>query len=418
MQGIKPASLDKVTDFQIKEFILKCLAPASERLAAKDLLKDPFLQSENPKEPIRVPLQLPCQSPRSIILSKSGPFSMDIDPDYPQILLSTSTENNGSADFPVLEFQRMYKSSEFRLRGRKINDNSISLTLRTVDSSGKHICTLNIGSLFSCLYNVFNSGLIFSLAGPVKNIHFPFSLDTDTVQSVVAEMVEQLELAEQEVDFIAEFIDYVISRLLPGWKPSIDHSTSGARISNVEPPIFGNGNNHDSAISHGDGNCSPSLAKARRHDSLAFAGSETLTEVASPKNNKTVRYGDHSTGGHHKGSNGGHASEQESRVPYKEDNKLQRKDSRIEDPTPMNEFQKSSVLSLAGLSGLSIARNLTCSCSPKSIEGKDQDTELKQELDAIELQYQHWFQELFRKKAESIEAAKRRWMTKKRRANQ
>ena len=136
-QGIKPASLGKVMDPQIKEFIVKCLAPASERLSAKELLKDPFFQSENPKELIRVPLQFPCQSPKSVNLSKSGPLSMDIDPDHPQLSLSTCTENNGGSDCPVFEFQRMYNSSEFRLRGKKISDNSLSLTLRTADSLGK-----------------------------------------------------------------------------------------------------------------------------------------------------------------------------------------------------------------------------------------------------------------------------------------
>ncbi|KAF3615107.1 hypothetical protein FXO38_35305 [Capsicum annuum] len=49
--GVKPASLGKVTDPQIKAFIEKCLVPASLRLPAKDLLKDPFLQIENLNEP-------------------------------------------------------------------------------------------------------------------------------------------------------------------------------------------------------------------------------------------------------------------------------------------------------------------------------------------------------------------------------
>lgn len=387
--GIKPASLCKVTDLQIKEFIVKCLAPASERLPAKELLKDPFFQSENPKEPIRVPLQLPSRSPKSIILSKSGPFSMDIDPDHPQLSSSTSTENNGSPDFPVLEFQRMYKSSEFRLRAKKINDNSISLTLRTVDSYG-----------------------------PVKNIHFPFSLDTDTVHSVVGEMVEQLELAEHEVAFIADFIDYVIMRLLPGWKPPRDDPLGGARSPNAEPPVLGNGNNHDCTISHGDGNSSPNLANAEDQDSLASAGLVTLTVDDSKKNDKTVGFGDYNIGGNHKGSNGGHASEQESRDPYHEDYKLQRNDSSIEEFTPMNKFQKSTVLSFDDLSGLSNVRSLTCSCSSLSLADIDQDPGLKQELDAIDLQYKHWFQELSRMRVEALEATKKRWMTKKKLAVQ
>ncbi|KAH1126452.1 hypothetical protein GLYMA_06G176800v4 [Glycine max] len=44
--GIKPASLAKVADLEVKAFIEKCIADVSERLSAKDLLIDPFLQSD------------------------------------------------------------------------------------------------------------------------------------------------------------------------------------------------------------------------------------------------------------------------------------------------------------------------------------------------------------------------------------
>ncbi|KAJ8761265.1 hypothetical protein K2173_001321 [Erythroxylum novogranatense] len=42
--SVKPASLNKVSDPQMKDFIEKCLAPASERLPTNGLLKDSFLQ--------------------------------------------------------------------------------------------------------------------------------------------------------------------------------------------------------------------------------------------------------------------------------------------------------------------------------------------------------------------------------------
>lgn len=46
---MKPASLAEVKDPEVKKFIEKCIAHVSERLSAKDLLQDPFLQldSEN-----------------------------------------------------------------------------------------------------------------------------------------------------------------------------------------------------------------------------------------------------------------------------------------------------------------------------------------------------------------------------------
>lgn len=44
MQGTKPEALYKVKDPEVRKFVEKCLASASERLSAKELLKDPFLQ--------------------------------------------------------------------------------------------------------------------------------------------------------------------------------------------------------------------------------------------------------------------------------------------------------------------------------------------------------------------------------------
>ncbi|KAJ9689611.1 hypothetical protein PVL29_012352 [Vitis rotundifolia] len=48
--GVKPAALSRVGDPQVKQFIEKCLVPASLRLPAGELLKDPFLASENSKD--------------------------------------------------------------------------------------------------------------------------------------------------------------------------------------------------------------------------------------------------------------------------------------------------------------------------------------------------------------------------------
>ncbi|KAK6119769.1 hypothetical protein DH2020_046491 [Rehmannia glutinosa] len=44
--GIKPAALQKVKDFEVKEIIEKCLLPVSLRPSALELLKDPFFSSE------------------------------------------------------------------------------------------------------------------------------------------------------------------------------------------------------------------------------------------------------------------------------------------------------------------------------------------------------------------------------------
>lgn len=46
-KGVKPASLAKVKNPGVKEFIEKCIARVSERLSAKELLMDPFLLTDD-----------------------------------------------------------------------------------------------------------------------------------------------------------------------------------------------------------------------------------------------------------------------------------------------------------------------------------------------------------------------------------
>lgn len=124
-----------MNDLEVKEFIEKCLVTASERLSAKELLKDPFLQFERSKETVRISLKLPNEVPRSSSFLNPGPHSMDIDPDYNQSMWTDS--NCGSPRSLELEFQRVHQNNEFRLKGKKNDDNSISLTLRITDKGGK-----------------------------------------------------------------------------------------------------------------------------------------------------------------------------------------------------------------------------------------------------------------------------------------
>ncbi|KAI9180305.1 hypothetical protein LWI28_003424 [Acer negundo] len=417
--GIKPASLAKVSDPQIKEFIEKCLVPVSERLSAKDLLKDPFLQVENPKEPMRDPLQLPHQNLKVLNLPKPGPLSMDIDTDYKQLSRSTFTgSNNESPVCQVLEFLRTHKNNEFRLRGKKNDDNSISLTLRIADSFGR-----------------------------VRNIHFLFYIDSDTAVSVAAEMVEQLELANHDVAFIAEFIDYLIMKLLPGWKPSFDRSSCGINFY-CESPL-GDGKTsmaypwdamltsaHSELMTEQDGistlaispqqgfittqaenmstltpmsyvnyPSSPSLANLEDLESHASYFSYVLAEDASTKNDKASESGDSNIDESSKYLSD-YASEFEDM--YYDDDKSQR-DYSNEGILLNNEQVKNSGVSFPHLSGV---MSLRSSCSSQSLVDKDLD-ELRQELNAIEAQYHRWFQELLKKREEAMEATRKRWMAKK-----
>ncbi|CBI34567.3 unnamed protein product, partial [Vitis vinifera] len=165
--GIKPASLGKVSDPQVKQFIEKCLVPASLRLSAQELLKDAFFATENSKEPL------------SVSTHKS---------------MSTHMKSiSGTPHFRALQFERFNKNNLFKLRGEKIDDNSISMTLHIADPCGR-----------------------------AKNIHFAFYLDSDTALSIAGEMVEQLDLYNEDVAVIAELIDVMISELVPTWKPAFE----------------------------------------------------------------------------------------------------------------------------------------------------------------------------------------------------
>lgn len=162
MQGIKPASLGKVNNPEVKQFIEKCLVPASIRLPAVELLKDTFLASENQKEHVCNPLQLPNIIPKGMNLPQSEPHPMDIDLNYKKLSESSFTKSSIETRFLTLELKQFTENNEFRLRGEKNEDNTISLTLRIVDRNGKLICygirdrfcSLCCDLIMLCLYQV------------------------------------------------------------------------------------------------------------------------------------------------------------------------------------------------------------------------------------------------------------------------
>uniref|UniRef100_A0A7N0TVJ1 non-specific serine/threonine protein kinase n=1 Tax=Kalanchoe fedtschenkoi TaxID=63787 RepID=A0A7N0TVJ1_KALFE len=201
--GIKPEALSKVKEPDVRQFIEKCLLPASQRSSAKELLSDPFLQVDLFERSHS--MHLP-----DIVLPKVGPFgdrcllsegpshsrcrtpSLDIDAledsERPIINFAPGGCQNR------LEIRRTSRGSLFQLKGEINDENSISLTLRIADRND---------------------------AGRLRNIHFLFYLDSDTAISVSSEMVEQLELADQRVAFIAELIDLLLVNLVPNWKTCV-----------------------------------------------------------------------------------------------------------------------------------------------------------------------------------------------------
>ncbi|XP_049395066.1 probable serine/threonine-protein kinase WNK3 isoform X3 [Solanum stenotomum] len=160
--GIRPASLAKVKNPGVKAFIDKCIAKASERLSAKELLMDPFLQSDDDSGSIS----------RSL---SSHPIHAD----------KSDDDSGRSPQDHVPEGSR-----DFTVQGQRKDLNTIFLKLRITDSTGH-----------------------------IRNIHFPFDIEVDTANAVASEMVEELDLTDQDVSAIAYMIDSEIRSYIPDWAP-------------------------------------------------------------------------------------------------------------------------------------------------------------------------------------------------------
>ncbi|TKY73559.1 serine/threonine-protein kinase WNK2 [Spatholobus suberectus] len=192
--GIRPASLAKVTDLEVKAFIEKCIADVSERLSAKDLLMDPFLQSDYDNDSVG----------RS---SKSQ---------------TNSGNNSHNQAIENAEDNSIETSREFTVEGQRTDNNTIFLKLRIADSSG----LLSQFSFFLFIQREYLSICFFIgsdvhfCVGHIRNIHFPFDIEADTSTSVASEMVEELELTDQDVTAIARMIDSEIRYHIPSWNTS------------------------------------------------------------------------------------------------------------------------------------------------------------------------------------------------------
>ncbi|KAM0979460.1 hypothetical protein ACFX13_015595 [Malus domestica] len=160
--GVKPASLAKVTDPGVKAFIEKCIVKVSERLPAKELLMDPFLQSDDNRESISRSLRPTHYSDAEGSSDQTDIETKDTDPSHET-------------------------SRDFSVQGQR-KDDTIFLKLRIADSTGHF-----------------------------RNIHFPFDIGEDTAIAVASEMVQELDLTDQDVSTLAEIIDSEIHSHIPDW---------------------------------------------------------------------------------------------------------------------------------------------------------------------------------------------------------
>ncbi|KAI5067294.1 hypothetical protein GOP47_0017822 [Adiantum capillus-veneris] len=223
MLGKRPEAMKLVKDPELCQFIEKCLAPASKRLPARELLMDPFLQCEGSQSALE-------SSPHvgRIVRRASGMDELGVINEEPHAISATvqisyvlketlpafvhdgsdvcgcsagdsKAAQNGdfkaqqSAELvPVHYKEDRARSVDFRVNGKRREDDNVFLKLRISGSEGQ-----------------------------VRNIHFPFDVERDTAMCVASEMVAELDLTDQDVTKIAEMIDAAIMALVPEWKPGV-----------------------------------------------------------------------------------------------------------------------------------------------------------------------------------------------------
>ncbi|CAI9092177.1 OLC1v1027357C1 [Oldenlandia corymbosa var. corymbosa] len=181
--GVKPLSLGKLQDPQMKALIDKCLLPASQRPSAAELLKDPFFTSSTKKSTLEENNLPEFQASDSASTASSSGSSSS--------LSSVGSVWSATSSSPVSTAESFRSTTEvqFRLRGKRIDVNTISFNLYILDKR--------------------------SLVG--KSFEFDFDLKADDALKVALEMVDGDELSYHQVPIAAELIDCVVLELEPNW---------------------------------------------------------------------------------------------------------------------------------------------------------------------------------------------------------
>ncbi|CAI0432542.1 unnamed protein product [Linum tenue] len=219
ISGKKPESLYKVKDPEVREFVEKCLATVSLRLSARELLNDPFLQIDeyNPDlqlldygkdvEEISPYMRQPyLDLHNGMYSSYNNRYSYDahneVEYNHPAEMEHAGIElfeyhddEDDDDDHPP--------NVDIRIKGKRRDDGGIFLRLRIADKEGR-----------------------------IRNIYFPFDIETDTAMSVATEMVAELDITDQDVTKIADMIDGEIASFVPGWGPGPEGLNEMPRFAN------------------------------------------------------------------------------------------------------------------------------------------------------------------------------------------
>ncbi|XVE58924.1 hypothetical protein DITRI_Ditri05aG0002000 [Diplodiscus trichospermus] len=159
--GKLPGAFYQIQDLDAQRFIGKCIAKASKRLSAEELLLDPFLATDE----ARLSPVTRFVSPKPF-LNESEMEKLHVNDDPPR--------------------------TDMTITGRlNPEDDTIILKVQIADTEGS-----------------------------TRNIYFPFDIVHDTPLDVATEMVKELEITDWDPRKIAEMIDGEISAIVPLWKKS------------------------------------------------------------------------------------------------------------------------------------------------------------------------------------------------------
>ncbi|XP_023546204.1 probable serine/threonine-protein kinase WNK9 isoform X1 [Cucurbita pepo subsp. pepo] len=181
ISGRKPDALYKVKDPEVRRFIDKCLATVSLRLSASELLNDAFLQVDNGEYDLRT-------VDYDSSFCNGYPYDYSFEASSESGYHPIDTETNGIELFEYCEGEHS-DDVDISIKGKMREGGSIFLRLRIADKEGR-----------------------------IRNIYFPFDVETDTALSVTREMVAELDITDQDVTRIADMIDGEIASLVPEWR--------------------------------------------------------------------------------------------------------------------------------------------------------------------------------------------------------
>uniref|UniRef100_A0A7N0ZUD2 non-specific serine/threonine protein kinase n=2 Tax=Kalanchoe fedtschenkoi TaxID=63787 RepID=A0A7N0ZUD2_KALFE len=209
--GKKPDVFYKLDDPETQKFVEKCLAIVSLRPSARELLEDPFLQTNEHKSNspfVKRPRGLDGLGAVPQQALADNHFSVDYF-GFNRNCFGIDSEDQNNLDRPTVDTAQT---------GIELFDIEDGDTLHIVDVSIKGKRNEN-GRIFLRLR-------IMDLQEQTRNIYFPFDVEHDTALSVATEMVGELDLPYQDEINIAVMIDKEITALIPEWRfgKRMDHS--------------------------------------------------------------------------------------------------------------------------------------------------------------------------------------------------